>query len=329
MTRFTRLSWLAAGFAAIVAIAAANRPVAAEETVRLAYLKTLGIVPIIDAQQTGYFAKEGIKVEMITLNNGPAVVSAVVGGSADIGFSATLPVISAVAEHQPIREFMISGVERWPLEEGIGEYVIASARSGAKTLQDLKGKTVASNATNGGCDLMIRDHIRAAGIPASAMKMAVIPFPQMKAALELGTVDAVCAHRPVLFGDHGLAADQDPLSSQEASSRICRRSAPSQSVAISGGWIGSPRTRRQQPASCGQWWQPTKTWPPTTTNTVRSSSANSRCRPSLPTRSGSRRTRAVSLLSLSNWRRRSRRWCAPGCLKEAIPAADVVFTIQP
>ena len=49
---------------------------------------------------------------------------------------------------------------------------------------------MASNATNGGCDLMIRDHIRAAGMPASEMKMVVIPFPQTKAALELGTIDA-------------------------------------------------------------------------------------------------------------------------------------------
>jgi ABC-type nitrate/sulfonate/bicarbonate transport system substrate-binding protein len=202
MMRFAHLPQFAvalAGFAAaagIVAIGASARPVAAEETVRLAFLKTLAIVPMIDAQEMGYFSKEGLKVQMITLNNGPAVVSAVVGGSADIGFSATLPVISAVAEHQPIREFMISSVERWPLEEGLGESLIASARSGIKTLQDLKGKTLASNATNGGCDLMIRDHIRAAGIPASAVKMVVIPFPQMKAALELGTVDAVCAVAP-------------------------------------------------------------------------------------------------------------------------------------
>lgn len=185
-----------AALAGIVAIVVPMRPAAAEETLRLAFLKTLGIVPVIDAQQMGYFDKEGLKLEMITLNNGPAVVSAVVGGSADIGSSATLPVISAVAEHQPIREFMISTVQRWPLEEGLGEYLFASARSGIQTLQDLKGKTVASNATNGGCDLMIRDHVRAGGIPASAMKMVVVPFPQMKAALELGTVDAVCAIAP-------------------------------------------------------------------------------------------------------------------------------------
>jgi len=195
MTQLPGLSRFAAAVAGIVAIAA-SVSAAAEETVRLAFLKTLGVVPVIDAQQMRFFAKEGIKVEMITLNNGPAVVSAVVGGSADIGFSATLPVISAVAEHQPIREFMISSIESWPLEEGLGEELVASARSGIKTMQDLKGKTVASNATNGGCDLMIRDHLRAAEIPASAVKMVVIPFPQMKAALELGTVDAVCVIAP-------------------------------------------------------------------------------------------------------------------------------------
>ena len=195
MIQFARLPRFAAVLAGFLAAVASVGPAAGEETVRLAYLKTLAIVPVI-TQQMGYLSKERLRVEMITLNNGPAVVSAVVGGSADIGSSATLPVISAVAEHQPIREFMISAVEHWPLEEGIGEHLLASARSGIKTLEDLKGKTVASNATNGGCDLMIRDHIRAAGIPASAMKMVVIPFPQMKAALELGTVDAVCAIDP-------------------------------------------------------------------------------------------------------------------------------------
>ena len=195
MTQFARPSRFSAALAGIVVIALV-RPAAAEETVRLAFLKTAGIVSVIDAQQMGLFSKEGLKVEMITLNNGPAAVSAVVGGSAEIGTAATLPVISAVAEHQPIRMFMISFVERSSVEESLVEHLAASARSRIQTLQDLKGKTVSSNATNGGCDLMIRDHIRAAGIPASAMKMVVIPFPQMQAALELGTVDAVCAIPP-------------------------------------------------------------------------------------------------------------------------------------
>lgn len=83
MTRFFRLSRFAAALAGIVAIVASMRLAAAEETMRLALLKTLGIVPVIDAQQMGYLSKERLKIDMITLNNGPAVVSAVVGGSAD------------------------------------------------------------------------------------------------------------------------------------------------------------------------------------------------------------------------------------------------------
>ena len=59
MTQFVRLSRFAAALTAIVAVLATVRQAAAEETVRLAFLKTLGIVPMIDAQQMGYFRKRG------------------------------------------------------------------------------------------------------------------------------------------------------------------------------------------------------------------------------------------------------------------------------
>ncbi|MGH7083466.1 MAG: ABC transporter substrate-binding protein, partial [Acetobacteraceae bacterium] len=147
-------------FAAAFALAAAfSLPATAQQTLRLAYLRTPSIIPVLDAQEMGYFKKEGIAVDLITLNNGPAAVAAVVSGSADIGYAANLPLISAFAEHQPIRAFLTNASERWP--EPMFEYLLASARSGVKTLAGLKGKTAASNATNGGCDLMIRDHLRA------------------------------------------------------------------------------------------------------------------------------------------------------------------------
>ncbi|MBS0219978.1 MAG: ABC transporter substrate-binding protein [Proteobacteria bacterium] len=182
-------------FAVLLAVAlGVAMPASAQQKLRVALLRTTAMIPIIDAEKMGYFKREGIETEVITLNNGPAVISAVVSGSADIGWAATMPVISARAERQPIRAFISNNFERWP--EPLLTHLIASERSGVKTLADLKGKTVASNATNGGCDLMIRDHIRAAGIPANAMKMVVMPFPQMQAALELGTVDAVCIVDP-------------------------------------------------------------------------------------------------------------------------------------
>lgn len=187
-------SRLAAAFAVVLALAAVPPPAAAQQTLRLASLRTPEIIPLIDAEQMGYLKAEHLKLDLITLNNGPAAVAAVVSGSADIGEAANLPVISAVAEHQPIRAFVTQIFERWPGQEW--EYLLASARSGVTTLAGLKGKTAASNATNGGCDLAIRDHLRAAGIPAASVHMAVVPFPQMQAALQLGTVDAVCTIPP-------------------------------------------------------------------------------------------------------------------------------------
>ena len=61
MTRFSCLPRFAAVLAGLVAVVSAVRPAAAEETVRLAFLKTLAIVPMIDAQQMGYFSKEGLR----------------------------------------------------------------------------------------------------------------------------------------------------------------------------------------------------------------------------------------------------------------------------
>lgn len=192
MIRPVRLAQLlVAVLTAAIALAA---PASALQKLKVAYLRTTTIIPHIDAEKMEYFKREGIETEIVTLNNGPAVIAAVVSGSADIGWAATMPIISARAEQQPIRVFLSNNFERWP--GPLLTHLIASERSGIKTLADLKGKTVANNATNGGCDLLIRDHIRAAGIPADSMKMAVIPFPQMQAALELGTADAVCIVDP-------------------------------------------------------------------------------------------------------------------------------------
>jgi len=214
MKRFSWFCWLSAlSVAAVVFVAA---PAQAQQKLKIALLRTTAELSLIHAEKMAYFPKEGIDVEIVTLNNGPAVVSAVVSGSADIGWAATTPIISAVTRQQPIKAFLTNSLESWP--DHSFEHLIASERSGIRTLADLKGKTAASNATNGGCDLTIRDHLRAAGIPADTVKMAVVPFPQMQAALELGTVDAVCivdpfytmvmgspAIKPVRLGDGRFA----------------------------------------------------------------------------------------------------------------------------
>ncbi len=188
----------AAAVAALGLLLGAASPVSAQQKIKVAYVRSLPMVPQIYAAQKGYFKAQGLDADIVTLNTGPAVVSAVVSGSVDIGFTATVPMILARAQHQPIRIFVALNYEQYPDPEWV--FMAASARSGVKTLADLKGKTIAINTFDGACDLMVRDHLLQAGIDLNAVKIISIPFPQMQAALELGDADAVCIVQPFLTG---------------------------------------------------------------------------------------------------------------------------------
>lgn len=180
----------------VVLAAAALLPgsAVAQETVRVASLRTFAMMPFYYAEQEGYFKDEGLAVRGITLNNGPAAISAVVSGSAEMAESAIVPVILARAHNQPVKIFLSLNYEQYP--KPIFDHLIATQRSGVTTLAGLKGKTVAINASSAECEFILRDHLQSVGLTEKSVKLITIPFPQMPAALELGEADAACLVDP-------------------------------------------------------------------------------------------------------------------------------------
>lgn len=166
----------------------------AQTTLRIAYLRTFAMMPLFYAEEKGYFKAEGLDVQDIALNNGPAAAAAVVSGAADIAESANVPVILAIAHREPIRMFLTENYEQYP--KPVFVYLVATRRSGVTTLAGLKGKTVAINAVTSDCALILRDHLRSAGLAGNAVKLIVIPFPEIPAALQLGEADAACLVEP-------------------------------------------------------------------------------------------------------------------------------------
>ena len=83
-----------------VAVAVLAIPCAgsAQEKVRVAYVRTLAIIPQLHAEKMGYMKREGLDTEIISLNSGPAVTSAVVSDSAEIGYIASVPIVAARAQ---------------------------------------------------------------------------------------------------------------------------------------------------------------------------------------------------------------------------------------
>jgi len=163
------------------------------QKIRLGYLRTYAMLPLFQAVEQGYFTAHGLDVELNVLNNGPAVASAVQSGSLDVGYAATIPIAAARSRGQDFRFFAAAAYQS--AASPITMY-IASRRSGVRSFADIAGKTVAVNAAGGGCELGVQDHAEAAGVPWRNVKLIIVPFPQIQAALELGNADVACIVDP-------------------------------------------------------------------------------------------------------------------------------------
>lgn len=180
---------LAAGLALLAAL-----PVIAQEKIKFAYLRTQVMMPFLYAEQRGYFKQEGIEVEFVPVQGGPAVAAAIASGSAHIGYAAPTPIVMARQEGQPYRFFIGLEWERTP--DYLWGPLHASERSGVKSFKELAGKTILVGPPGGLCELAFRDWLAKAGVAWDKVKVLYTPFPQHQAALELGNADAACTPEP-------------------------------------------------------------------------------------------------------------------------------------
>ncbi|MEJ8856574.1 ABC transporter substrate-binding protein [Variovorax robiniae] len=185
------------GAVVAAALSCLSAPAAADElkVVRIGGLRADSMIRLYHAQRAGYLAKEGLKPEFTMLGSGPAVASAVVSGSVDVGYSAIVPGIFARANNQPYKMFMTMATETGEAGHQ-GTWIAVKGASAVKEPKDLAGKTVAINASGALCELLVRDHLAKAGVRFDAVKVVVLPFPQMQAALETGNADAACLTEP-------------------------------------------------------------------------------------------------------------------------------------
>jgi ABC-type nitrate/sulfonate/bicarbonate transport system substrate-binding protein len=190
--KLTRI--LAQLMAAAVLVAGASQSAQADEKVAFAYLKTTSMVPIFYADKKGYFKAEGVDMELIPVQGGPAVAAAVASGTAQIGYAAPTPIIIARDQGQPYKFIFGLQWERTP--DQLWGPLIASQRSGIKNFKDVAGKTILTGPPGGLCELAWRDWLAKNNVAWSSVKVLTNPFPQHQAMLELGNADASCTPDP-------------------------------------------------------------------------------------------------------------------------------------
>jgi NitT/TauT family transport system substrate-binding protein len=172
---------------------------------------TVGVIPIVDVapiylgKQKGFFSSHGIEVNLVSAQGGAAIVSAVVSGEYQFGFSNVISLMIAADKGLPVRMTCAGDASTGRTGADFGA-VVVDARSPIRTAADLEGKTVSVNTLKNIGDTTVRASVRKAGGDPSRIKFVELPFPDMPAALADGRVDAAWLVEPFLTAATGHGA---------------------------------------------------------------------------------------------------------------------------
>jgi len=92
-----------------------------------------GTLPLVVAQDFGFFAAEGLEVKTVLIRGGPTAMAALVGGGVEYTLVAGVAAVRAIAQNAPMQ--IISGMQPYM------DYTLIGAK-GVTSVNDLKGKVV-------------------------------------------------------------------------------------------------------------------------------------------------------------------------------------------
>jgi NitT/TauT family transport system substrate-binding protein len=199
----TLIRWLWT-FALVVAVTAAVPGAAgmpsraqAPEVVRLGYVPVMIFAPLYIGVERGYFAEEGIQVELTPVQGGSDSVVQLAAGNFDVAVGG-IGAGAFNAAHQGL-EFRIVApmhTERPPIASPL---VISPSRADEiRSVADLRGRIVSINATGAATEYWVYLALRDAGLTMDDITLTTIAFRDVPQALEAGAVDAAILGEPLV-----------------------------------------------------------------------------------------------------------------------------------
>jgi NitT/TauT family transport system substrate-binding protein len=147
------------------------------------------------AKDMGFFAKEGIDVDIQPAANGGASAAAVAGNAVDIGYSDMVSIASGFGRNVPFLVVAPAAVHESTAPVNL---LLVTANSTIHSAKDLDGKVVAGSGLGTISGYGPRLWLEANGGDLATVKFVELPFPQMQPALDAGRVDAVMIAEPFL-----------------------------------------------------------------------------------------------------------------------------------
>lgn len=154
----------------------------------------------------GIFADHGLEVEVVPAQGGAQAIPALLSG--DIQFAIGQPFGPIRADLQDLGVAIIGDYADSLADGDDVNAVVALGDSGIASPKDLSGKKVSVNSLGAAGDLTIRAAVDADGGDSSTIEFIEVAFPEVKAQLEAGTIDAAWAPDPfrgMVLGEGGVS----------------------------------------------------------------------------------------------------------------------------
>lgn len=151
---------------------------------------------IMYAQQSGIFRKYGLDVDLQKMGSGSAIISALAGGSLEIGNGSTFAVVTAFAHGLPMQIFAGGPIFNSAAPVPYGVTYVAK-NSPLKTAADLNGKTIGLSSARGDLNAVATQAwVDQHGGDWSSVRVLELPQDAMVAALDAGRIDAMTLQSP-------------------------------------------------------------------------------------------------------------------------------------
>lgn len=180
---------VAAAMTLLLALAACSSPGSSDvgegkiPTIRVAYAQGLQ-ANFYYALQHDLFTKHGVRVEGTKFDSGPALVSALVGGSSDVGYFGVPAMATANEQGAELQVFGIAN------NAGDMAALYVNPDSGIQSISDLKGKTVATT-QNTVAHIFLLIALEKAGMSPSDVRIEFFDPAGLVAGFDRGDLNAV------------------------------------------------------------------------------------------------------------------------------------------
>lgn len=179
---------------------------------------TVGVIPIADVAplylgvEKGFFTDEKLKVTPKPIQGGAEAVPAVTANEIQFAFGNAISLLQAKQRGIDLR-IVTEGVQGGSSDEDSTNGMLVKKGSSIRAAKDLEGKTIAVNTLNNLGDVTTRAAQEKQGADPSKLKFVEVPFPDMLAALDRGSVDAAWLPEPFVSQGLGQGATKlyDPF----------------------------------------------------------------------------------------------------------------------